>query len=36
MQRNASLLPIVYNFHVTPLLVNVMFFCELCLSGKSC
>jgi len=30
MQRNASLLPIGYNFHVLVLLVNVMFPSELC------
>jgi len=29
MQSNASLLPIIYNFHVTLLLVNVMFSSEL-------
>jgi len=30
MQSNANLLPIIYNFHVTLLLVNVMFPSELC------
>jgi len=30
MQSNASLLPIICNFHVTLLLVNVMFPSELC------
>jgi len=30
MQRSASSLPIIYNFHVMLLLVNVMFPGELC------
>jgi len=30
MQSNADLLPIIYNFRVTLLLVNVMFPSELC------
>jgi len=30
MQSNASLPPIIYNFHVTPLLASVTFPSELC------
>jgi len=30
MQSNANALPIIYNFHVMLLLVNVMFPSELC------
>jgi len=33
MQSNASSLPIIYNFHVMPLLANVMLPSELCLTS---